>query len=479
MNQSTKMMAQLGALVLVAAGLGGYAYFGVFKKDQAQTQKKAIEEKLFATAKVGDAPVLDGGELKTEFTRLSVSTKDQTTVLEREVGGQWRIVSPVKTDVDALVVDALTSQLQQAKFKSTLDENPSEADLVKYGLTPPEFAVEATARVGASGEARSVKLEGGIENTFDGSIYMRRDGQKAVYLAEGGVRWSLAKTTFDLRKKEILGLDEGQLKAIDVVAKANSYRLERTAEQGWQVVKPAASAADATVVAGMVGQLKAVKATRFLPEATAMVVTTTAVFTTTEGQTVKLELGKAAADAGTGGYARRTDERGTVVAEIAAAQVTNLDRNPLDFRDKTIVTFKKELVTRLQFHGADGQEFSVVQEPSTAGIASWSVTGARSGPAKTFKVTSVLWVLSTFKGSAFADDKVMNTGLDAKARFIALFGADGAELARFTIGREVPGKVNIFYVKGTRPQVIEVDGSRFNELPSTPDELLEGADAGR
>ena len=478
MNQSTKTLALVGAMLVVGAALGGYAYFGVFKKDQIETQKKAIDEKLFATAKVGDGPVVDGGELKTEFTHLTVTNKGQTTVLERDIGGPWRIVSPVQSEVDALVVDALTSQLQQAKFKSTLDENPSDDDLVKYGLKPAQFAVEATARVGSAAEARSVHLEGGIENTFDGSIYMRRDGQKAVYLAEGGVRWSLAKSTFDLRRKEVLSFDEGQLKAVEVVAKSNSYRLERNVEQAWHVVKPMASSADSTVVAGMIGQLKAVKASGFAAEATPIAVSTTAVFTTKDDKTVKLELGRAPGDAGTVGLARRTDSFGTTVAEIPLTAVTNLDRNPLDFRDKTILTFKKELVTRLLFHGADGKEFTIEQVPGSAGIASWKVTGAKSGPARSFKVTNVLWVLGTLKGSAFADEKAHDLGLEATARFIALYGSDNTELARFTIGREVPGKMNIFYVRGSRPQVIEVDGSRFNELPAGPEDVLEAGDAG-
>jgi hypothetical protein len=85
-----------------------------------------------------------------------------------------------------------------------------------------------------------------------------------------------------------------------------------------------------------------------------------------------------------------------------------------------------------------------------------------------------VWLLSTLKGSAFTDEPV---GFE-KARFFALFGADGTELARLSIGKEVPGKPNVFYVKGTRPQVIEVDGSRFNELPTSAAELLEAADAG-
>ena len=370
MSQSSKLVAQLGAVLVVGAGLAGYAYFGVFKKDRAVEEKKAVDEHLFATTKPGEAAITDGGSLKTEFTRLSVTNQGETTVLERVPGGAWAMVSPVQGPVDGLVVDTLTSQLQQAKFKTTLEENPTEQDLVKYGLTPPQFVVEAMAKL-ASG-TQSVRLEGGIENTFDGTIYMRRDSEKPVYLAEGGVRWSLAKSTFDLRKKEILAVAEAQLKSIEVVTPNNSYRLERDPmgvdkEKSWKLTKPFEAQADLTSVAALVGMLNNEKATAFLSAtATLPRPSTTATFTFTDGKVVKLELGPLSADAGVkAGYARREDDHGTLLAEIKPPAVTTLDRNPLDLRDRTIVTFKRELVTKVLFHAADGSEFTVEQDPVT------------------------------------------------------------------------------------------------------------------
>jgi hypothetical protein len=368
-----------------------------------------------------------------------------------------------------LVVDALTSHLQQAKFKTTLDENPTAEDLVKYGLTPPQFVVEATAI--AFGQTHSVKLEGGIENTFDGSIYMRRNGEKPVYLAEGGVRWALSKSTFDLRRKEVLGVDDASLQTIEVTAKNNAYRLERNDDQSWQLVRPSKALADGNVISGLLGVMKSQRAISFPPETSAGALSTTASFTMRDGKTVRLELGHWPGDAGVTGFVRRLDENGTTFAEVSPNTVTNLDRNPLDFRDKTVVTFKKELVTRVLVHNANGSEFSLEQAPSENGIPGWKIGGAA---AKTFKVTGLVWLLSTLKGSAFTDEPV---GFE-KARFFALFGADGTELARLSFGKEVPGKPNVFYVRGTRPQVIEVDGSRFNELPTSAAELLEAADAG-
>ena len=51
-------------------------------------------------------------------------------------------------------------------------------------------------------------LYGGIENPFDGSVYVRRDGDSRVYSADGAVRYALEKDLYALRDKEFLGFDD-------------------------------------------------------------------------------------------------------------------------------------------------------------------------------------------------------------------------------------------------------------------------------
>ena len=79
---------------------------------------------------------------------------------------------------------------------------------------------------------RDVSLLGGIENTFDGSVYLQRKGQKPVYSAEGGVRWSLEKSTYELRTKELIAFDEPKVKALEVKGKLGSYAVGARREEG-------------------------------------------------------------------------------------------------------------------------------------------------------------------------------------------------------------------------------------------------------
>lgn len=476
MSQNAKTLVTMLVLLVLAGGLGLYAYYGVYEKDAATTKKKDHESHLFAPetpagADAGTAP---------DFVKLAITFDGKETVVEREPGKPWRVTAPVKSPADKLVIDAAISQLHSAKFKDTLDETPDEATLKKYGLDHPAFTIEAFIRGDDGQLTRAVRLEGGIENTFDGSIYMRRNGEPAVYSAPGGVRYALAKNTFDLREKQLFAIDEPKLTKIAVKARANAFTLERDKDKHWAFTAPSADLADATQVTGMLAAMAGEKAQQFpddTPENRAAFgldqPLVDATLTTDEGKTIRFRVAKGGTPEAV--YGLREDADGAILAEVPETALADLDRNPLDLKDRTLLRFKKELVTKIVFHSADGTEVVVAKDSPDASAEAWRVVAPREGKAKVFKVTSVLWTLGAYKALATVAENPKDWGkygLGDKARFIALFGPDG-ELGRFTIGSAVPDKPDTFYVRGSKPVVAEVDGSRFSEFPSILADVLD------
>lgn len=480
MSQSQKTLVQMLILLAVAGGIGGYAYFGVFKKDQDLARKQEHDLRLFAPQKL-DERAADGGSPPAEFTKLTVTVGGAITALER-TGKDWWITTPVKAKADKLVVDGILSQLQSSRFKSTIEEDPDPATLEKYGLgsTTPNFLVEATAMV--NGEPRSVKLAGGVENIFDGTIYVRRNDEKPVFTAEGGARFAMAKTTFDLREKLLFAVEEAKIQKIAVKSANNDYLLERNADRQWNLVKPAAEPADAASISAMISAVAGERAQAFPQdtEATrkalgfdAPLVDTT--LTLTDGKTVRLRVTRQAADAGDLFYVLRDDESGSSLAQVGTG-ATQYDRNPSDLKDKTIVRFKREAVTKMVLRDVGGPEIVVTRDSVDASAEAWRVVAPRAGKAKIFKVTSALWTLGSAKTLAVGEEKPKDWGkygLDDQAKYIALFGEDGKELARFVIGKPVPETPSGFYVRGTRDQVLQSDGSRFGEFPFTLADVLD------
>jgi len=482
-NQANRTLLVLAGLTVAAIGIGLFAYFGVQEKDTHAEKVKSRDERLFDPLKL-DERLKDGGSPVAEFRKITVTLKDQTTTIEREDGKPWRVTAPVNVPADKLAADQVVSQLQQAKLKQVIEETPDEAALQKYGLAPPQFVVTAEALV--SGELRTLKLEGGIENTFDGTVYLRRDGQPKVWSSEGGVRWTLQKSTFDFRDKEVFGIEEPKVIKIEVKTKENAYTVERDANRTWQLVKPIQYAADQTALQGALGALNKDRAISFPPDTAEArkhfeVPELDATLTLEGGALVRVRFAKV----GTATWLLREEGGKAVLAELPVSSAGQLNRNVNDLKDRLVLPFKKEAVAKIVFRASDGKEV-VIERPRGADGGtgeSWQVVAPVAGPAKTFKVAAVLWTLGALKIAELGEDAPKDWakyGLAATARSVTLKGYDGKELGRLAIGFEVPKKLNTVYLRAARNQVLEADSSRLTELPATVDELMDAKpDAGR
>ncbi len=465
----------LGLLVaaIVAGALGLYAYFGVMKGDERKALQKETEERLYA------APGAEKDAGGVELTALTVEAKGELTELTRQ-DGRWRLTRPVVANADRAAVDGLVSQLTGAKFKSVVEEQPTEADLKRYGLSPPKFTVRAKA-VGAP----DLVLYGGLENTFDGSVYLRREGDPKVYAAEGGVRWSLERGAFDLREKELLAVDEPSLKKLTLKTKAGTTALERVDGKRWRLTAPAPAAADSAALSALVNGLKTERALAFLEEtpelkkALETAPAADATFTTEAGE-VRLRL----AEATVGGEKKTVSLKETpgsrVLAEVSANALAVLSKSPADLKDKAVLSFKKEDVARVTFSPGGGAAAVVVERVAAdAGAAEdWRVSAPQAGPAKKFKLSSVLWTLESLKALAPPQERareLKKLQLDERARRITLSDSAGKTLAELALGGDVPGKSGSAYVRAGKDTVAEVDGTRLAELPWSAAELLEGA----
>jgi len=491
-TQLEKNLTALGALVLVSGALGLYAYFGVMKKEEREAERKETSEKLFAAQSPGEK-LPDGGTPPAPvFTSIVVKAKGEVTTLEKK-GEEWWITAPLTAKTDKSAVDQLVSQLQSARVKATVEENPTDADLGKYGLDQPRFTVTAYAYLpDAKGEGstepsrrREVQLYGGIENTFDGSAYLRRGTEKAVYSIDGFAKQSLEKTTFDLRDKEVLAIDEGSMKQIEFKSKANRYLLERADANAWRLASPKMGNADSAMVSSMLSSFRNDRAVAFLndsPEERKRSGVGSPVsevtFLQASGDKVRIRLSKLKVGTDEKAFALRESGAESVLAEVPLAAVAALDKSPLELRDKSVLSFKSDEVARITFAPGGGAPPIVVEKMSSdAGPSEeWRITAPAAAPAKKWKLSSVLWSLSSLKASSIGEDNPkdwVKYGISASSRSVTLADRSGKALARLELGSEVKGKPGAVYAKGSRGALLEIDSSRLAEVPWKTADLIE------
>jgi hypothetical protein len=460
MSQVKKNVAGLAALGVATAGLGLYAYFGVFRTDEAASAAKEVSEQLVPAAK--DASGFDG------FRKLVVTAKGETTTLEHDAKG-WRITSPLAVAADDGVVESLLSAIKSDKLSERVDEHPSAEDLKKYGLDQPRFTVAVD--YGNGKDSQSVTFSGGIVNSYDNSVYVMRKGSSAVYSAPGALGDAASKNTFDLRDKRIVTLGAEDLRQIEL---SGGISLVRDAQKHWQLVKPVSEPADEDTVTGLVSALTSARAIAFPSAAPGDAQTETAELTPATGEKIELSLSDSKDHHA---YAVIKSGARSTVAEISESVFDALKKKPADFKDRTVLRFEEKQVAKVQFTPTGGGPALTV-ERQKLDSQDWTVTAPKKVAAKKWKLSTVLWTLNGLKAASFgpahpSEKELAKVGLGAKSQSVALFDAKGARLGTLTLGNAVKDQKGQVWARGPSGAVYAIDGSRLTDLPQSLDDLLE------
>jgi hypothetical protein len=470
MKQRTRSLITLVALLALTTGAGLFAYYGVEKKQEQEKTEKEKKEKLF--------PDFD----KAKIAQVTVTAKNETTVLARTKPDGWTIITPLTAAADKGVVDSLVDKVGSLTQKSVVEQGSK--DLARYGLAKPAVKVALKTE-----EGKELVLRAGDENGFDSSIYATTGDSSDVVQVAGGFKWALEKSTFDLRDKKILPFADTDATALEVTLDDARFTLAKR-EGKWHVSAPIADRADEQVVSRMLGSLKNLAATSFVtdaagPDAIAQYGLDKArlevVVTLNGGVRLTLAATQKEVQGAKKSFARRHE--GTFIAEIPEALFKDLDIKPADLRDKSLLSFDKDKVMRVTFHFDSATLTLERKKPETDGgrADDWAITAPAAGEAKKWKMNSVLWGLSSMKAASIVDDPKTDLeqyGLKEPLRTVSLFDGEGKELGTVAFGKEEADKVFARNVADSR--IFRVDRARLNELPASRADLEElKYDAGR
>lgn len=482
MTRAQQTLWGLLAFAAVAAALGTYAYVEVIKGDEKREAAKDQRDRLFAPQAVNERGD-DGGAAEATFTKLVIKAHGEETVLERRSDGVWNMVSPIKARAAPTPVQEMLSVLQTFKLKGVVDPDPDAAALTRYGLSPPAITVDAFARVGSSAQERTVHFEVGAENSYDGTVYIRRDSAQAVDATEAGARWAFEKTPAQLREVRLLPVEPHAIESVSVKGSAHSYRLSREGKRSWLFTQPAVFAADTAAIEGMLGNLGAAAAWAFFDAPADAGLEGFAVVASLElvdGGTVTWRAQPFTTDGGLAARVVVHSAEGTTWAH-ATREALALDRVPEELRDRAVVMFDRDAVHRVSFRPKLKAPFTVERLTTDAGEEAWKVVGTDAA-VKPYKVSTALWLLRSLRATAFGDVNPSDWGeygLGDDAATVELRGKDESVLATFRQGRAVPGsKAAHVYVRGTRNQVLQADGAKLADLPQSLTDLLESFDGG-
>ncbi len=481
--RSRTLVAGLVALFL-AAGAGLYAYFGILKSDQRAAAAKEASEQMVAPVEAADGgTALAWGWLKTHFVRydrLVVTARGETTELGRLPDGAWVISHPFRSRADVHASEDIISTLQALRLNRTIDERPTDEDLAGYGLKPPRFSVTATAE-----GAPAVTLFGGVENSFDGSLYVQRAGDAHVYAVDGATRTALDKSTEELRARDVLGPRDLGLLGIQLKSARHDWALAREPEHPWAFQKPSGVPADGGAVSGWVAGLAKQRAVKFLVDSpaerkrTGLEKPSVDASFRRQDETVRVRLAAGPSDSDPA-FVLREDSFGTTLAELPRTALAALDVPSAELRDRRVLIFEPADVERIRFLPEGGGLALVLQRETAAPGAAprWLLASRTPQPASGAKVGTLLYALASLKWLPLEEAAPKDPGLGANAHTVVLEDGAGKVLATLVLGKTASRKGPTVWTRSAAGEVVQVDLSRLPALPSRAEDVLDNSPVG-
>jgi len=197
---------------------------------------------------------------------------------------QWRFTAPMDARADFSAVDALVQQVFSAKMKSVVTpQEPSAADIKKYGLDKPQ----AVVTIGAGSSRASLAIGGKMDDT---SFYARDLARPGVFTVEPMLLDGLKKKSDDLRVKDAFEFRTFTARSVDLTLDGKTYAYAKVKAEPkkddkkdakkdekkdaaappepppadvWKETKPAAKDVDQTKITDLLTDISNLKAEKF------------------------------------------------------------------------------------------------------------------------------------------------------------------------------------------------------------------------
>ena len=371
----------LVAAVLLAL-IGGFYY--VYDVRMAPDREKAETRKgRVFTAETADV------------TALQLKRPDGIVKATRD-GDAWQLAEPVKAKGDRGPLEETITTVVTAKMDREIDASPKS--LTDYGLDTPAAEVDLTLKDG-----KHLALLLGAKSPTGVWIYAKERDKPNVFVLGESVLRDSTRPVADFRDKTVLSFSRPDVTGIEIVTPAESIAVEPEGGK-WKMTRPAARPADSESVSDLLEKLGAARVKEFVAESPPSLTP----FGLDKPVRLVVHVGKekdrasktllfgAVDQEKKGVYAMRDGEGSVLLIPEEAWKA--VPQNVAALRDKTVVAFDREKVTRYEIESAKGQ-VTVTRDKDA-----WKITGPEALAADQVEANAVLTRLRDLRAQAFLTD---------------------------------------------------------------------------
>lgn len=405
MNRNTL----IALAVFLGLAVAGYFVMKQPKKGERQGAKPIILAKIDAK----------------KIAKLSITHKGQTVVLERHGKDQWKVTSPVTYAADKYAADTAVEKLEKLEFGDLITKQ--KAKHAEYEVTD-----KAAIRVVAS-DGKATLADFYLGKTLNDHTMFRLKGKDEIYQVVGSQRYAFEREVKNWRKREIVEFKQEQARKIEITGAGGAITLSRKDEKAsWKVDASATpiKTLDDGAVSDVLRVLSSLSAFKFADkkkpgEAGLDKPVNTLKVTLADKKSHTLLVG---ATKGDETFIKAGDKPQVFVVQKHSAK--DLLKRPIDFRDKTVLTFKVDAVISLTVTKKDKDK-----EAATAALElkgkEWHSNGKKVKDEQQIK--DALKELSSLKAEGFARHTPAELGLDKPQCTVELKLKDGTA-HKITVG---------------------------------------------
>jgi hypothetical protein len=402
-----------------------------------------------------------------DVTELEIKRTDSTVKLKRE-GDGWQILAPVNARGDRGPIDETVTSIVTARMDREIEADPKS--LGDFGLDRP--AAEITLRLK---DGKQAGLVLGAKSPTGVWVYAREAGKPAVFVVGDSVLRDTTRPIAEFRDKTVLAFNQPDVTGLEIDLRDDKIALEQ-ADGRWKLVRPRALPADSDTVRDFLEKLRAARVKEFAADSPRSLEpfgldkpVRLEIHTGRDKDRATKTLLVGRPDAAKKGvYAMRPGE--STVLLIPEETWTAVPKNVAVLRDKSVVGFDRDKVTRIEIESPKGA-VTLAKEGDR-----WRITAPQALAADQVEAGAVLFKLRDLRAQAFLTDDA--SGIPkylAKPTVRVNVIEQGASAPRTVLLAPSPerrgGTASAYAALAGQGPVVLVDGRALDELGRSLDEL--------
>jgi hypothetical protein len=390
----------------------------------------------------------------------------QDTVQAEKRDAHWYLTEPLAVRGDDQKYRELTRYVAELHHTRVVEEHPQSIE--PYGLATPRLEIQMMLKE----QSQPLILRLGATNPTGGSYYAQVEGRAPIYLISAVAKDVLDASLYALRDKTVLAFTPAEVQEVQLSRGTEApVVVQRQAEDMWRLTAPVSALADNQQVRGIIQRLHDVKVQAFIAEdATDLesygLQTPAWHVSLNIGQDhapLTLSLGKVDSER-KGVYAKRDDAARVFL--LPQELWDNLPKTATALRDKTLMKYEREHITRLEIQAP--HEHIVI---TNTGPRQYTIEQPVQAPGDGDAIYSLLWDIQDLKAKDFVaetPDALDLYGLDPPRQRIAVWEkaptAQEATRYELVLGAEAPDGQGIYARLGEGPVIYLVGNTEAQRI---------------